>query len=87
VYILYYQISWSQLGIHNASMGILNIGGYYDSLLLFIHEATNTGLLNKRNLKYFCVSTDPSGLLDKIDNHVSPSGFLQPGDWTPRSAI
>ncbi|PHT45080.1 Cytokinin riboside 5'-monophosphate phosphoribohydrolase LOG4 [Capsicum baccatum] len=39
-------ISWAQLGIHDKPVGLLNVDGYYNSLLSFIDKAVEEGLIN-----------------------------------------
>ncbi|MCO5554503.1 hypothetical protein L7F22_008032 [Adiantum nelumboides] len=39
------QITWVQLGIHNKPIGLLNVDGYYDSLLSFLNGAVGEGLM------------------------------------------
>ncbi|GAU26856.1 hypothetical protein TSUD_02580 [Trifolium subterraneum] len=38
-------ITWAQLGIHDKPVGLLNVDGYYNSLLSFIDNAVNEGFI------------------------------------------
>ncbi|AED90579.2 Cytokinin riboside 5'-monophosphate phosphoribohydrolase LOG4 [Arabidopsis thaliana] len=38
-------ITWAQLGIHDKPVGLLNVDGYYDALLLFIDKAVEEGFI------------------------------------------
>ncbi|XP_021718669.1 cytokinin riboside 5'-monophosphate phosphoribohydrolase LOG7-like isoform X2 [Chenopodium quinoa] len=38
-------ITWAQLGIHNKPVGLLNVDGYYNSLLSFIDKAVDEGFI------------------------------------------
>ncbi|KAI9113146.1 hypothetical protein K1719_015671 [Acacia pycnantha] len=38
-------ITWAQLGIHDKPVGLLNVDGYYDSLLSFIDKAVEEGFV------------------------------------------
>ncbi|CAL9114079.1 cytokinin riboside 5'-monophosphate phosphoribohydrolase LOG3-like [Musa acuminata AAA Group] len=38
-------ITWAQLGIHDKPVGLLNVDGYYDSLLSFIDKAVDEGFI------------------------------------------
>ncbi|KAF5955228.1 hypothetical protein HYC85_008084 [Camellia sinensis] len=39
-------ITWAQLGIHDKPVGLLNVDGFYNSLLLFIDKAVEEGFIN-----------------------------------------
>ncbi|KAK4776087.1 hypothetical protein SAY87_024048 [Trapa incisa] len=39
-------ITWAQLGIHNKPVGLLNVDGYYNSLLSFIDKAVEEGFIS-----------------------------------------
>ncbi|XP_043710544.1 cytokinin riboside 5'-monophosphate phosphoribohydrolase LOG7-like isoform X2 [Telopea speciosissima] len=38
-------ITWAQLGIHDKPVGLLNVDGYYNSLLSFIDKAVEEGFI------------------------------------------
>ncbi|XAR59984.1 hypothetical protein NMG60_11033188 [Bertholletia excelsa] len=38
-------IAWAQLGIHDKPVGLLNVNGYYNSLLTFIDKAVEEGFI------------------------------------------
>jgi uncharacterized protein (TIGR00730 family) len=59
-------LTWRQLGLIHAPIGILNTNGYYDYLhQLFAHMTVN-GLLKKVNFDVVIWETDPTRLLDKM---------------------
>ncbi|CAL1394939.1 unnamed protein product [Linum trigynum] len=39
-------ITWAQLGIHRKPVGLLNVDGYYNSLLSFIDKAVDEGFIS-----------------------------------------
>ncbi|XP_059626794.1 cytokinin riboside 5'-monophosphate phosphoribohydrolase LOG1-like isoform X1 [Cornus florida] len=39
-------IAWAQLGIHDKPVGLLNVDGYYNSLLSFIDKAVEEGFIS-----------------------------------------
>ncbi|CAI0462786.1 unnamed protein product [Linum tenue] len=39
-------ITWAQLGIHRKPVGLLNVDGYYNSLLSFIDKAMDEGFIS-----------------------------------------
>ena len=38
--------TWRQLGYHDKPIGILNVAGYYDALLVFLQESVRSGFIN-----------------------------------------
>jgi uncharacterized protein (TIGR00730 family) len=38
--------TWRQLGYHDKPVGLLNMGGYYDSLLAFLESSVKAGFMN-----------------------------------------
>lgn len=59
-------LTWRQLGLIHAPIGILNTSGYYDYLhQLFAHMVTN-GLLKKANFDFVIWESDPGRLLVKM---------------------
>ncbi len=42
-------LTWRQLGIHQKPIAILNINGYYDSLLKFLDHAVKEGLIKQKD--------------------------------------
>ena len=39
--------TWRQLGYHDKPVGLLNMNGFYDSLLTFLDSAVTTGFMNE----------------------------------------
>lgn len=37
--------TWRQLGYHDKPIGLLNVAGYYDSMLQFLHSTVTTGFM------------------------------------------
>ncbi len=59
--------TWNQLGIHQKPCALLNIDGYYDSLLAFLRHAADQGLLQRRQLERLLVTGQVEGLLPLLD--------------------
>ena len=76
--------TWTQLGIHRASVGLLNAGGYYDYLIKFLHSSTEIGLLSARSLSILCIESDPVKLLDNLELHECPPSFIPTSAWPIR---
>lgn len=59
--------TWNQLGIHHKPCALLNIEGYYDSLLAFLRHAADQGLLQRRQLERLLVASTVAELLPQLD--------------------
>jgi len=58
--------SWRQLGYHDKPLGLLNVAGYYDTLLTFLHESERQGLMTNEQLSLLQVRNEPVALLDEL---------------------
>ena len=65
-------LTWAQLGLHAKPIGIVNVGGYYDSLLAFLQHAVGEGFLSPANRELVAVQVDPAALLHELDRRASP---------------
>lgn len=62
--------TWAQLGIHQKPIGLLNVGGYYDSLLAFLDRAVTEGLLRPDNRALLVDRDEPAALLQALRSYV-----------------
>jgi uncharacterized protein (TIGR00730 family) len=69
---LFEMLTWAQLGLHQKPIGILNIDGFYDSLITLIHSMVEKGFLKAMNRDMLLVSDNANDLLDKMNNYVAP---------------
>jgi uncharacterized protein (TIGR00730 family) len=58
--------TWSQLGIHRKPCGLLNVCGYYDSLLAMFDRAVSEGFLKRENRELVLASPDCRQLLETM---------------------
>jgi uncharacterized protein (TIGR00730 family) len=65
-------ITWAQLGLHAKPCGLLNVNGYYDSLLAFLDHATAQRLLHEENRAMVITASDPRDLLDRMQAYTAP---------------
>ncbi len=63
---LYEVWTWRQLGYHDQPIGLLNVAGYYDSLLRFMQHSVDEGFLAAAQLDALRVADDPVALLDEL---------------------
>ena len=57
---------WTQLGLHSKACGILNIAGYYDSLLKLFDNIVDQHFLAKDQLHSVAVSDNPDQLITSL---------------------
>lgn len=65
-------ITWAQLGLHHKPCGILNVDGYYDSLLMLFDRAVEEGFLKPANRRLVIEQTNPDRLLDLLATSTPP---------------
>jgi uncharacterized protein (TIGR00730 family) len=58
--------TWLQLGFHEKPLGLLNIAGFYDELLVFLKSTTEAKFLKTEHLNQLLNETDPEQLLQKF---------------------
>jgi uncharacterized protein (TIGR00730 family) len=58
--------SWRQLGYHHKPLGLLNVGGYYDTLLSFLEQSKVEGFMSSAQTDLLQVHTDASTLLEAM---------------------
>jgi hypothetical protein len=61
-------LSWSQLGLHEKPIGLLNVNGFYDYLLLQLDKMVTEGFLKQPNRDLLIVSDNIEDLLLKMEN-------------------
>ena len=60
--------TWAQLGIHEKPCGLLNVCGYYDSILDFIDRAIEDQFIKDEYRGIVEIEEDPVILLQKFEN-------------------
>lgn len=56
-----------QLGAHQKPCAILNVDGYYDSLLEFLEKSVSQGFVKKEHYEAILVSSEPEALLTAME--------------------
>ncbi len=63
---LFEVLTWGQLGLHQKAVGLLNVDGFYDHLLLALDRMRDDGLLRAENRQQLLQSPDPADLLARL---------------------
>ena len=63
-------ITWAQLGIHEKPVGLLNVEGYYDSLLDFIDRAVDEGFVSPAARRIIVAAPTPAELLAALEEYA-----------------
>jgi uncharacterized protein (TIGR00730 family) len=65
---LFEVLTWNQLGIIRKPVGLLNVSGFFDPLILMLDVAVREKFLRPEHRNILLVDTDPGILLDKLDS-------------------
>jgi len=65
-------ITWTQLGVHNKSVGLLNVHGFFDPLLAMLDRAIDHAFMSSENRNSLIVDERPERLLDRLQHHTPP---------------
>ena len=63
---LFEVLTWAQLGFHQKPCGLLNVSGFYDSLIQFLSTATEAGFLQSEHRDLLVADTSAAELLDRL---------------------
>jgi hypothetical protein len=68
-------LTWSQIGLHQKPVGLLNVLGYFDPLLAMIEYARGEGFIYAEHRALLIHSDTPDKLLDTLANYRPPDGL------------
>jgi len=64
--------SWSQLGIHEKPIALLDIEGFYAPLVSFVEQAAEAGFIHKSQTGLLVLESDPERVLERMAAFVRP---------------
>ena len=67
---LFEVLTWSQLGLHDKPIALLNVGGFYDGLIDFIAHLTREGFLKAGHATLLMHDATPESLLQRFANFI-----------------
>lgn len=59
-------VTWNQLGLHDKPVGILNVAGYFDTLLDFLRHVQAEGFVRREHVDGIVVADEPAELIDAL---------------------
>lgn len=62
-------LTWAQLGFHSKPCGLLNICGYYDSIIDFLGKAVDQQFVRKEHKDMLLVDVDPESLITRFNDY------------------
>ncbi|KAK8958571.1 Cytokinin riboside 5'-monophosphate phosphoribohydrolase LOG7 [Platanthera guangdongensis] len=75
-------ITWAQLGIHRKPVGLLNVDGYYNSLLSFIDMAVAEEFISQKARRIIVHARTAKELVRKLEEYVpEPDEFVSKLTW------
>ena len=63
---LFEVLTWSQLGLHDKPIGLLNVGGFYDGLIAFTAHLVREGFLKTAHAGLLMHEAQPDALLARF---------------------
>ena len=58
--------TWRQLGYHDKPLGLLNVAGYYDTLLAFLRASVEQQFMDQQQVELLQTDSDPLQLLPQL---------------------
>jgi uncharacterized protein (TIGR00730 family) len=62
-------LTWAQLGLHTKPVGLLNVAGFFDPLLVWVDRCVNEGFLRPEHRDLLHISSDSEELLEMLVSH------------------
>jgi uncharacterized protein (TIGR00730 family) len=67
---LFEMLTWGQLGLHQKPIGVLNVNGFYDALLMQADKMVQEGFMKKDNRDMLLSAETIEQLFDLFENYV-----------------
>jgi uncharacterized protein (TIGR00730 family) len=83
---LFEAMTWSQLGLHEKPLGLLNVDGFYDGLIAFLGHQVAQGFLRSEHANLLMHEADPAALLARFEIYT-PAVHAAPADQARAKAI
>lgn len=65
-------ITWAQLGLHHKPIALLNVDGYYNFMIQFLHHMVNQGFVQEKHLNLLIIGNTLEEIFTGFDNYLMP---------------
>ena len=69
---LFEMLTWAQLGLHKKPIAILNLNGFYDTLIVLIQTMVDKGFLKEINQDMLIVSDNIDDIVVRMNQYIAP---------------
>ena len=69
---LFEVLTWAQLGMHSKPCGLLNVRGFFDSLLAYVAATVERGFVKAEHRDMILVAESPVELLEQLQSYRAP---------------
>ena len=59
-------ITWSALDIHTKPVGFLDVDGFWEGLITWLHRAIDEGVISERRREMLLLDDDAASMLDRL---------------------
>ena len=66
---LFEAVTWNQLGLHDKPVGLLNVAGYFDTLLKYLRHVQGEGFVRREHVDGITVEDEPGRLIDALERY------------------
>lgn len=77
---LFEAMTWAQLGLHQKPIGLMEVDGFFEPLIVFLERAVAEGFVRAEHRAALTVATEPERLLERFAAYRPPSV----GKWLGR---
>jgi uncharacterized protein (TIGR00730 family) len=80
---MFEMITWLQLRLQAKPVGLLNVAGFYDGLVAFLHHAADERFIRAEHRELWCIESQVSALLAQLRQRIADA--VNPPDHLERS--
>jgi len=77
---MFEMVTWLQLRLQDKPVALLNVDGYFDSLLQFLKHAAREGLIRPEHRDLMLVDSTPAGLLAQLGEYRAQAPMARSGN-------
>ncbi len=73
---LFEALTWAQVGLHSKPIGLLNVDGFYDSLIAWVQRGLDEGFIPSVLSTVLVVEKEPAALIERLAGHQAPQSAV-----------